>query len=149
MQRSGYIATVVGGALGAAVIGFAVGFSAAWVEIQANPDDGWAGLAGAVIGGTVGAVLGSGVGAWAALRLRRHERAGATGTVAAITGPAAIWIALIGIERLTGPASQGPMTVTAPLVYVAALVATRWAVVKWRAAGASVGADRELDPYRP
>lgn len=87
MRRSGYLATFLGAACGATLLALGIGAAAAFLEMQAKPGDGWAGLMGAVVGGTIGAAAGAGLGTWAALHWRGHERPGLTGLALAVAMP--------------------------------------------------------------
>ena len=137
MQRSGYVVTVLGMTIGATGLACGFGFVAAYLVMYGSPNDEWAGLGAAVVGGTVGAIVGSGTGAWLALRWRGYERAGLTGLAAAIVGPGWLWLSFFlttAICNSTGcrGAFDGQATILGlaigGFVIVAAL--SRWAVLR-------------------
>ena len=134
MQRSGYgyVVTVLGATIGAVALGFGFGFVAAYIEIQNSPNDGWAGLMGAVVGGTVGTVVGSGVGAWLALRWRGYERAAVTGWAVAILGPACLWLAFFVTSAICRAACDGQATLVSLAIggFVMVAAASRWVATR-------------------
>lgn len=138
IRRSGYLATFIGACCGAVLLAFGIGAAAAFLEMQAKPDDGWAGLMGAVVGGTVGAAVGAGLGTWAALRWRRHERAGITGAILAFAVPAwlaaSFWLTTtLCSYRCFGPFdSQATMLIVGFGGLLGVVELTRWIVVRAR-----------------
>ena len=127
MKGKGYVASLLGALIGGTAFGAIVGWTAATIEMRANPDDGWAGLAGAVIGGAVGLVVGSGSGTWVALRVSRQIRAGVTAIiVAVVSGPAAV-----GGLALSSWGAVGPVNLLlAPAAFLAAVAGARAIALK-------------------
>ena len=124
--------TILGATIGAVAVGFGLGALAAYIEVQNSPDDGWAGLMGAVVGGTAGAVIGSGLGAWLLLRIRGYERAAATGWAAGVLGPACLWLSFpITTALCRGGCDHGQAMLFGSAIggFVAVVALSRWLAV--------------------
>ena len=136
MRRSGYLATFIGACCGAVLLAFGIGAGAAYVVAKSNPYDDWAALGAAVVGGAIGAAVGAGVGTWAALRWRKHERAGITGATLAFVVPAwfaaSFWLtATLCSYKCFGPIDSQAMMLMVGFGGLFGVVGlTRWLVLR-------------------
>jgi hypothetical protein len=132
MKGSGYLATVLGAVIGGFALMWPFGYLGAIIEISGGGDTGFEGLIGAFFGALIGAVVGAALGAWIALRWRKHPRAGGTACAVAVTGPASIALAYLGLHSgIDGVLPDYSAWVTVPVACVGTILATRFAVLKF------------------
>jgi hypothetical protein len=142
MKGSGYLATVLGAAIGGFILLWPAGYLGAILEMSSAPNDGFAGLMGAVYGATIGAALGAGLGAWIALRSKDHALARPTGVLVAFVAPGSMWLSFLGFHSAVlawvpewaayiGPFdTQAASLAVLSLAFVTSVVASRFAVLK-------------------